>query len=114
MNAWIVTVLIFLPVAAALVIWLVPMRRFTLGAFATLAAVTEIGFWIVSLIPFDFGEQSGRLQLERRWSWFSDLGVSYHVAVYPFAVWLVGLTVIVMAASIAYGWWAGRERPRAY
>ena len=114
MNGWLLTVLVFLPVAAALVSWLVPMRRFTLGAFATFAALTEIGFWIVALVRFDFQEPSGRLQLERRWSWFSDLGVSYHVALYPFAVWLVGLAVVGMAAAIAYAWWVGRERPRAY
>src|SRR5207253_1616670 len=39
---------------------------------------------------------------------------SYHVGVYGFSVWLTGLTVIVMAAAIAYGFWAGRERLRAY
>src|SRR6185295_4539914 len=31
-----------------------------------------------------------------------------------FTIWLVGLTVIVMAAATAYGVWAGRDRPRAY
>src|ERR671939_246890 len=30
------------------------------------------------------------------------------------ALWLGGLTVVVMAGAIAYAVWAGRERPRAY
>src|SRR5205814_10475913 len=47
-------------------------------------------------------------------NWFSDLQVSYHVRVYGFAVWLIGLTVIAMAAAIVYGFWVGRERLRAY
>ena len=47
-------------------------------------------------------------------NWFGDLGVSYHVGVYGFSVWLVGLTVVVMAACIGYGFWVGRDRPRAY
>ena len=34
--------------------------------------------------------------------------------VYGFSLWLVGLTVVVLAAAIAYAFWAGRERPRAY
>src|SRR5439155_12276134 len=45
---------------------------------------------------------------------FSDLGVSYHVGFYAFSFWLAGLAVVVMAASIAYAFWVGRERPRAY
>jgi NADH-quinone oxidoreductase subunit M len=113
-SAWLVTVLIFLPVGGALVCWLVPMRRFTLGAFATLVAFVEVGFWIVALQRFEFEERTGALQLERRWSWFTDLGVSYHVGLFGFSLWLAGMTVVVMAAAIAYAFWAGRERPRAY
>ena len=46
--------------------------------------------------------------------WFGDLGISYHVGVYGFSVWLVGLTAVAMAACIGYGFWVGRDRPRAY
>src|SRR5206468_368440 len=45
---------------------------------------------------------------------FSDLHVSYHVGLYGFSLWLVGMTVVVMAAAIGYAFWAGRDRPRAY
>src|SRR5205085_2623904 len=31
-----------------------------------------------------------------------------------FSLWLAGLTVVVMAAAIAYAVWVGRDRPRAY
>jgi NADH-quinone oxidoreductase subunit M len=31
-----------------------------------------------------------------------------------FSFWLAGLAVVVMAAAIAYGFWVGRDRPRAY
>jgi NADH-quinone oxidoreductase subunit M len=51
---------------------------------------------------------------DQRWSWFSDLGVSYHVGFYGFSFWLAGLAVVVMAAAIAYGFWVGRDRPSAY
>ena len=37
----------------------------------------------------------------------------YHVGLYGFSLWLVGLTVVVVAAAIAYAFWAGRERARA-
>src|SRR2546430_10985181 len=64
------------------------------------------------LARYDF--RAGGLQFSDRWSWFSDLGVSYHVGVYGFSVWLSGLTVVVMAVAIAYACWVGRERARAY
>ena len=106
------TVLILLPLAAALVIWVLPLNDISAGALALLAALAEVGLWIQMLVRFDFG-QSG-LQFSQQRNWFSDLHVSYHVGVYGFSVWLIGLTVIAMAAAIAYGFWVGRERVRAY
>ena len=106
------TVLIILPAAAALLIWVLPLNRVSAGSLAVLAALAEVGVWIQMLVRFDFG-QSG-LQFAQQRSWFSDLNVSYHVGVYAFSVWLLGLTVVVMAVCIAYAFWAGRDRPRAY
>ena len=61
---------------------------------------------------FSFGDPS--LQLDQNASWFSDLGVSYHVGLYGFSLWLVGMSVVVLGAAIAYAFWTGRARPRAY
>jgi NADH-quinone oxidoreductase subunit M len=106
------TLLIVLPFAAALVVWLLPLNRVSAGSLALLAALAEIGIWIQLLVRFNFDH--GGLQFAQHRSWFSDLHVSYHVGVFAFSVWLIGLTVVVMAAAIAYAFWAGRERTRAY
>jgi NADH-quinone oxidoreductase subunit M len=106
------TLLIALPVVAGLLVWLLPLNRVSAGSLALLAALAEIGVWIQLVARFDFGASG--LQFSNRWSWFNDLGVSYYVGVYAFSVWLIGLTVVVMAAAIAYAFWAGRERTRAY
>src|SRR6266542_2718179 len=106
------TLLILLPIGAALVIWVLPLNPISAGSLAVLAALVEVGVWIQLLVRFDF-HHSG-LQFEQHRSWFSDLNVSYHVGVYSFSVWLVGLTVVAMAAAIAYAFWVGRERVRAY
>src|SRR5205085_7835809 len=82
------------------------------GSIALLVALGEVGLWIESLVRFDFSK--GGLQLDQKASWFSDLKVSYHVGMYGFSLWLVGLTVVVMAATIAYAFWAGRSGARAY
>jgi NADH-quinone oxidoreductase subunit M len=112
-DPWLPTILIFVPVLGALVVWLVPMDRLWAGitALATMAVV--VGFWIVTVVRFDFA-QANALQLTQNVSWFSDLDASYSVGLFGFSVWLIGLAVVVMTAAVAYAFRAGRERPRAY
>jgi NADH-quinone oxidoreductase subunit M len=105
------TALIFLPLAAALVVWLLPLPGRAAGALALVAALAEVGLWIVAVAGFDFRQG---LQLEDRHTWFTDLGVSYHVGMFGFSLWLVGLTTVVCAAAIGYGAWMNRERGRVY
>jgi NADH-quinone oxidoreductase subunit M len=106
------SILIWLPIAGALLIWLLPLSRYATGSLALLFSLAEVGFWIEQAARFDFS--SSGLQMEERANWFGELGVSYHVGVYGFSLWLVGLTVVVMAASTGYGFWVGRDRSRAY
>ncbi|MDF2750404.1 MAG: NADH-quinone oxidoreductase subunit, partial [Gaiellaceae bacterium] len=105
------TALILLPLAAALLVWILPLPGRAAGTFALLVALAEVVLWAIAVVGFDF---AGGLQLVDRQSWFSDLGVSYHVGFFGFSLWLAGLTVVVCAAAIGYGLWVGRERARAY
>ena len=113
MNDWLTTILIFLPMAGALFVWLVPMQARSVASLATLISLVEVGFWILAIERFDFNA-SGTLQLSQNRSWFSDINSSYHVGLFGFSLWLVGLTVVCGAAASMYAWWAGRERARAY
>jgi len=112
MSHWLTTILIVLPLAGALVVWLAPLPRAWVGSLATLVSLLEVGVWIIALERFDFG--SAALQLAQQHPWFRDLGVSYHVGEFAFSLWLVGLACVCGAAASAYAWWVGRERPRAY
>jgi NADH-quinone oxidoreductase subunit M len=105
------TTLILLPLAAALVLWLVPLPGRIAGGLALLALVAEGVLWVVAAAGFDF---QGGLQLQNRESWFEDLGVSYHVGFFPFSLWLAGLAIVVSTAAVAYALWANRERGRVY
>ncbi|HEY5659769.1 MAG TPA: NADH-quinone oxidoreductase subunit M [Gaiellaceae bacterium] len=106
------TLLICLPLAAALIVWVLPLNPVSAGSLSLLAALAEVGVWIQLVVRYDFSK--GGLQFSEQHTWIKDLGVSYHVGVYGFSVWLIGLTVVVLAAAIAYAFWAGRERTRAY
>ena len=109
---WLTTALILLPLGGALLVWVFPWDSFTAGSIAVLVALGEVGLWIDSLVRFNFDK--GGLQLDQRTNWFSDLHVSYHVGMYGFSLWLVGLTVVVQAAAIIYAFWSGRTGARAY
>jgi NADH-quinone oxidoreductase subunit M len=113
MTDWLATILIFLPLAGALFVWLLPVGRLA-GSFALLFALAEVGFWINALTKMDFDRVGPTPNFDQQTTWFDDLNVSYHVGFYAFSFWLVGLAVVVMAAAIAYGFWVGRDRPRAY
>jgi len=106
------SILIWLPVGGAILIWLLPLSRYATGSLAVLFSVAEVGFWIEMATRFDFSQPG--LQMQEQATWFGEFGISYHVGVYGFSLWLVGLTVVVMAASVGYGFWVGRDRPRAY
>jgi NADH-quinone oxidoreductase subunit M len=106
------TLLIVLPLAAALLVWALPLSRETTGGLALMAVLAEVGLWVGAARNFDFASDTQQFSTEREW--FSELGISYAVGLYGFQYWLVGLTVVVGAAAVGYGLWAGRERPRAY
>ena len=103
------TILILFPIAAAVVIWLIPWASpRAAGSFALLVALAELALWVGTTLNFDFS--SAGIQYEQRTVWFSDLGVSYDVGLYDFSVWLVGLTAVVTAAAVGYGFWTERNR----
>jgi NADH-quinone oxidoreductase subunit M len=106
------SLLIWLPIGAAILVWILPLSRYATGSLAVLVSLLEVGIWIEQAARFDFSD--GALQFSQKSPWIEDLGVSYHVGEYGFSLWLVGLTVVAMAAAIGYGFWVGRDRPRAY
>src|SRR5919201_2975743 len=107
------TALILVPIGGALWVWITPWRSMRgAGGLALLVALAELTLWIGTAFNFDFADQG--LQLDQQQTWFSDLGVSYHVGLFDFSLWLVGLTAIVTAAAIGYGFWSQRERSAVY
>src|SRR5258708_7674576 len=103
---WLTTILIFLPVAGALVVGALPLPRYWVGSLASLISLVEVGVWIASATKFDFGSSS--LQFAQRRSWVSDLNISYHVGQYAFSVWLVRVAALLLAACVVFRLWGGR------
>ena len=62
------SILIWLPIAGAVLIWLLPLSRYATGSLALLFSFAEVGFWIEQLTRFDFS-RSG-LQMSERANWW--------------------------------------------
>ena len=50
------SILIWLPIAGALLIWLLPLSRYATGSLALLISFAEVGFWIKQAAHFDFSQ----------------------------------------------------------
>src|SRR5688572_25210857 len=107
------TILIAIPLAGALALWLLPWRDArSAGGFALGVAFGTVAFWISLVANFDFGGAGLHYDLDA--TWFADLDAQYKVGLFDFSLWLAGLTSVVTAAAIGYALWVGRDRPRAY
>jgi NADH-quinone oxidoreductase subunit M len=107
------TVLILLPLVGAVGLWLTPWTSArTAGGFALLVALGELALWVGAALNFDFNQAGPQYDAET--VWFADLGVAYKVGLADFTLWLVGLTALVTAAAVGYGFWTGRDRSAVY
>jgi NADH-quinone oxidoreductase subunit M len=106
------TILVGLPLAAALLLWASPWLQRAAPQVALAAASAQVGLWIGVLAGFDFGATGLRDELDV--VWFGDLGVSYKVGLYDWTLWLVGLVALATLAAVVFALHAERGRPRAY
>src|SRR4029079_15930852 len=87
------TALFVVPLAGAILVWLLPLSRESTSGLALLVALAEVGLWLGSARNFDVGSDVQQYGTQREW--FDQLGISYAVGLYGFQFWLVGLTVVV-------------------
>jgi len=127
-QSWLLTAIIFSPLAGALLIWLPPygdgrsVRR-----SAMLYSLLTLGLTIYALYLFQqsapqvaTGEPA--FQLQQRASWLSHPGddfkpaidISYHVGIDGISIWLLVLTSMLMPLCILSSFTAIRNREREY
>ena len=94
------TALILVPLGGALWVWITPWPGSRgPGGLALLVALAELALWSGTALNFDFGDQG--LQLSQQQTWFSDLGVSYHVAEF-IAATIIGCAVLAVVVRSEY------------
>jgi NADH-quinone oxidoreductase subunit M len=109
------TAIIFLPLAGAIIVGVLPVARRVTEALALLVALAAAVMGAIALVGFHI---SGGLQYVQNTGWISDFGagasVRYHVGMDGLSLFMVLLTAVGIAAAIGAAIRAGRERPRAY
>jgi NADH-quinone oxidoreductase subunit M len=112
MTLPLLSIIVFTPIAAGLLILLFPAERKREVRLAALAAsVVALGLSLWVYITYD--RSAGGYQFVERAEWIPQLGISYHVGVDGMNLPLVLLTGIVMFTGVLISWGID-DRPREF
>lgn len=107
----ILSILLFLPLIGAFVLWTQKnadlLKKSALGI-----AVLELALAVLMLLRFV--PDSAAMQFSEHASWIPPLGISYHLAVDGVSVLFVGLTAFLTVMIILYSWDAVQENLKPY
>ncbi|MDT7042262.1 NADH-quinone oxidoreductase subunit M [Candidatus Nitronereus thalassa] len=105
------SVLIFLPLIGAILLW--PQKDPDLLKKSALGiAVLEL--ILASLLLLRFVPDSAAMQFSERLSWIPPLGISYHLAVDGISILFVGLTAFLTVMIVLYSWDSVGENLKLY
>jgi NADH-quinone oxidoreductase subunit M len=114
--AYLLTILILLPVAGALAL---VGYSFVSGRreehYRWVALVVTVATFAVSLLLLrGVGASGAEFRFEQNVSWIGSIDARYHVAVDGVSLWLVLLTTLLMPISVLSSWTAVRKRQLSY
>jgi len=105
------SLLVLVPLAGALLPWLLPATR---GARWVALAGTTVTLSLALGVVAAFDPRSPDLQLLEQAAWIPSLGVSYLLGVDGLSVLFLPLTAVLFLGSIAGSWTSVRTMPRLY
>ncbi|MDH4223167.1 MAG: NADH-quinone oxidoreductase subunit M [candidate division Zixibacteria bacterium] len=113
MSEYILTLLVFIPVAGALLLLLV--NGSNAGLLKSLAFMVSLLNFILSLyLYFNFDSLNPGFQFEINRVWIQNFGISYHLGVDGISLFLVLLTTLLSAIAILSSWSAIKEKVKEY
>ena len=110
----ILTLIVFLPLAGALLLALLPDRGKTMQWAAL--AVTLVTFALTLHLPFhySYASQPGSFQFEQNIPWIAVPAIRYHLGVDGLSMWLIVLTGLLAPLGVLISWRAIGERKRLF
>ena len=109
---FVLTILIALPVAGALVVAL--MRRESESLHKLVGLAVSLATFAVSTRLVAHFTDSAAMQFEERYPWIPSWGVSYHVGVDGLSLWLVILTTFLTPLCLIGSWRSIESRVREF
>ncbi len=100
MHFPILTTLIFLPAAGALLVALIPAEREEIAKLLGILVSTATGVLTV-LLMVNFSVSNAGFQFVTRQKWITDFGISWHLGVDGISLFLVVLTGVLFPISLA-------------
>jgi NADH-quinone oxidoreductase subunit M len=95
---------IFLPIAGAIVLGLIPKGRETLlKAVALLTTLATVGVGVYLLADFDYGN-AARLQFAADEKWIPVINSRYHIGIDGIALPLLILSMVITLLCVVYSW----------
>src|SRR3989337_2256569 len=112
MNFPILSIIVFTPMAAGLLWFLMPARRPRLIRLVALtAAIVALGLSVFAYVSYD--QSLGGYQFQEQATWIPQLGIAYQGGVDGMGLPLVLLTGIVMLTGVLISWGVD-DRPREF
>jgi NADH-quinone oxidoreductase subunit M len=108
----VLTVLVFAPVAAALLVALTRREAETLQKFLGIGVSTAL--FVLSLTLLDGFQPTEAMQFRERYDWLPAYGISYHVGVDGLSLWLILLTTFLTPVALLASWSGIHERVREF
>jgi NADH-quinone oxidoreductase subunit M len=108
----ILSVIVFTPIVASLLILMIPSERKKEIRILALVAAT-VAMLLSAWVYFSYDKSAGGYQFQSTFEWLPALGISYHVGVDGISVPLVLLTGIVMFTGVLISWGID-DRPREF
>jgi len=105
------TVLVFLPLVGALLLW--PQRDADLLKRSALG-IAALELILSALLLLRFVPESAAMQFSERAEWIPALGISYHLAVDGISILFVGLTAFLTVLIVLYSWDSVTENLKPY
>ncbi len=101
-NANILTIVVFLPLAGAILLMFIPRRDRDVRYFALFVSLITL---LASLhLPWYYVRGQGGFQFEQNIQWITHPNIHYHLGVDGISLWLVVLTTFLMPLCVLISW----------
>ena len=115
-ESWALSLIVFLPIAGALVALAIPKEREeAVKLWALLVSGVTLLLAVIVAVRFDYGA-AAQFQFEVDLPWIGAIGANYHVGLDGISLPLLVLSALIVVLCVIYSWkhWDEPRNPRAF